>query len=509
MKINKRGVTEGMVWFLIVVILGVIFLVYAVGPKGLFAQTRDTANTINEQIRIPMLAQFKNTDFSKLSPEQQAQLGNAEKKSLLINDAERLYLQAMEQANDADKKSFLQKALAKIAEAQAISSNNEIINARLAQVAGKIKAAAESMQFEQAVADAAKAAEDKNDFRPLEDLVKSPNTSPLQKIIAEKEIFILRYQSSSPEEQNAATRKIWDDAAKAYAQKNDGWEYRYLLIAFIFYDAPWVFNNKREIVYATNQILSLSRKEQGVDDVAVAHAYLLHGNALFKGAAVSEDGKAQLKDSMLAYHFLYTDSKMKAQLDQLYPDYYQEMAANLKTDKAIGLLPALDIEVYLNGELRDADDGNSKIEFKGVSAGDEAVSLLHKMDYANYRRYSKLISFIIRTKDYADQATKGEVDGLRKGKKLYFTIIVSNPYTKEIICYVQEPSSPIEGRQQDKLLSFDYEKFTSADNLVGRCGNYFSLWSYDADATYSDNDDEVVRVSFASAHLNNPMFLTN
>ena len=224
MKINKRGVTEGMVWFLIVVILGVIFLVYAVGPKGLFAQTRDTANTINEQIRIPMLAQFKNTDFSKLSPEQQAQLGNAEKKSLLINDAERLYLQAMEQTNDNDKKSLLQKALAKIAEAQAISSNNEIINARLAQVAGKIKAAAESMQFGQAVSDAAKAAEDKNDFRPLEDLVKSPNTSPLQKIIAEKEIFILRYQSSSPEEQNAATRKIWDDAAKAYAQKNDGWE---------------------------------------------------------------------------------------------------------------------------------------------------------------------------------------------------------------------------------------------------------------------------------------------
>ena len=508
MKINKRGVTEGMVWFLIVVILGVIFLVYAVGPKGLFAQTRDTANTINEQIRIPMLAQFKNTDFSKLSPEQQAQLGNAEKKSLLINDAERLYLQAMEQANDADKKSFLQKALAKIAEAQAISSNNEIINARLAQVAGKIKAAAESMQFGQAVSDAAKAAEDKNDFRLLEDLIKSPNTSPLQKIIAEKEIFILRYQSK-PEEGNAMITNIWRDAGQAWFQKNDGWEYRYLLIAFIFHDATWLSNNEKEIISATDQILSLSRKEQGVDDVAVAHAYLLHGNALFKGAAVSEDGKAQLKDSMLAYHFLYTDSKMKAQLDQLYPDYYQEMAANLKTDKAIGLLPALDIEVYLNGELRDADDGNSKIEFKGVSAGDEAVSLLHKMDYANYRRYSKLISFIIRTKDYADQATKGEVDGLRKGKKLYFTITVSNPYTKEIICYVQEPSSPIEGRQQDKLLSFDYEKFTSADNLVGRCGNYFSLWSYDADATYSDNDDEVVRVSFASAHLNNPMFLTN
>ena len=283
----------------------------------------------------------------------------------------------------------------------------------------------------------------------------------------------------------------------------------YLLIAFIFYDAPWVFNNKREIVYATNQILSLSRKEQGVDDLAVAHAYLLKGNALFKGDTGSGDEKAQLKDSMLAYHFLYTDSKMKAQLDQIYPDYYQEMAANLRTDKALGLLPALDIEVYLNGELRDADDDNRKIEFKGVTAGDEAVSLLHKMDYANYGRYSRLISFIIRTKDYADQATNGKVDGLRKGKELYFTIIVSNPYTKEIICYVQEPSSQIEGKHHDKLLFLDYERFTSPDHLVGRCGNYFSLWSYDADATDDNNDDEVVRVSFASAHLNNPMFLTN
>ncbi len=489
MKVNKKGV-EGISWTVIVLVLGVIVLFWAVGNKGLLGMTRDTTKGLNEQVSKPLLAQLKGFDFSRLSAEQIAQMNDATKEQKNIDDARAHFLKAQAARTDEEKKDELQKAMKSLEQASKYRSG-ENPNLEVAKLISEIDAYAKSLQAAQKLNEIV----DSKDVGALEAFVNDPKNPPIARAVAAKYLFILQNKDKSKSDQ----RSIIDSKRMEIEEGKDNNGYGWLTLGLIYMEMemPWDQNKDANAVLAFSKIIDDDKYEN--DRLLVSHAYMLRGNAEFSSDSADETTRTQqLKQSLEDYYVLHED--YDDQLATLYPEYKNVMLANLRMDKADMYLRALDVEIYLTGELEDEDNENKPVPFENIPAYGQGPSILHTLDYQSYYKSPNVLKFIVDNKDYVKLA--GDIDGFADELPLYFTITVTNPYTQEVLCAVKKADSPLKAKEYDRLLPIKYEEFTEEDNLVGKCGRYISIWSKEADRTGYDDKSNSVTVTFASQHFN-------
>lgn len=453
-----------------IIILGLLLIVlvwYFRGPLGL---VKETTQSIDQQIKQPLLARLEGIDFDQISPEQKNQLDTSAKEHIRLEEAKRYLDKSRLEERSEDRIADLKKALAAAKEAMALRSG-DVVNPKAAGLFQQINQETSMIMNSQKLEDLEKNKDSLKQF--FEDL-KNP---ALLRSIAESKWFALKYPDRIPE----AEQYLENLKKRAQETKEQG--YTWLTLALITEETSWI----GDVDYAIRILEEIQDKKY--DKLARAHAYLLQGNYYFErsGAvrniplpltvefAGAEQSITDIKKTVVLYSYLLIEGDLKEYRSQLYTPYADVMYQNLQREDLRNYLIYLSIEIRFNGRLRDADADGKIIEFFNIESS-EAV-LLTRLYKSRYDQIDKILTFTVNSKDYIQRASEGEIDGLSEGYPVWFTIDVRDPLSKRNLCrvYTAPQGVTLQLHEYD-IRRVDFAKFYEP-NPVGECENYIHIFS--------------------------------